>query len=520
MKKLTLLVILSLTFKIGLTAVVVKCRDLPATAFGSEVKIDSAAIVTATATTLEHCEVRGTIWPEAKFAVQLPTQWNRRFLMAGNGGTGGTIGLTGTATDYGGVEALEPALRKGFATASTDTGHDAAKEPLYSFAYPGPNNPNAERKLVDYAYQAVHETAVLAKKIMKTYYGEQPRYSYWIGCSGGGRQGLMEAQRFPADFDGLIVGAPALNLTGTQMRHFWNARTALAGPGAISVAKLPLLANAVYQKCDRIDGLEDGLIDDPRKCMFDPAHDLPKCAANNDGPNCFTGPQIESLNRIYGGVRNSAGKLLFPGQPPGAEVLTPRGPQAEPRSGWEGTIVLSKFLIERAEDSMRVLLTPPPRGECNYQMFNFDTDPPRMARVAALVNATKQDLRPLKQCGGKIIHYHGWADPQLTPLMSVEYYESVLKAIGEKETMQFYRLFMIPGLGHCVGGIGCGTVDWLTPIVDWVEQRAAPEKLIGARVVGGVTKRTRPLCPYPQVAKYTGIGSVDAGENFTCVTSR
>ena len=143
-----------------------------------------------------------------------------------------------------------------------------------------------------------------------------------------------------------------------------------------------------------------------------------------------------------------------------------------------------------------------------------------MARVAALVNATNQDVRPLKQRGGKIIHYHGWADPAATPLMSIEYYESVLKAMGEKETRQFYRLFMIPGMAHCGGGVGCGTVDWLTPIVAWVEQGTAPEKLIGARVVEGVTKRTRPLCPYPQVAKYTGTGSVDAAENFTCMTSK
>src|SRR5262249_38747651 len=166
---------------------------------------------------------------------------------------------------------MEAGLRKGFATASTDTGHDAAKEPLATFAKSGPDNPNSDRKVIDFGYQAVHETAVVAKKIIQAYYGEAPRYSYWVGCSTGGRQGLSEAQRFPGDFDGLVVGAPVLNLTGTNMRHIWNAQAVRTGPGAISIEKLPLLADAVYKKCDAVDGLEDGLIDDPRRCPFDPA---------------------------------------------------------------------------------------------------------------------------------------------------------------------------------------------------------------------------------------------------------
>ncbi len=242
-----------------------KCTGLAGSPLKSGVTIESATLVAATTALPELCDVRGTIWPEAKFAVKLPTAWNHRFEMVGNGGTAGTISLS----------SMEPGLKKGFAAASTDTGHDAAKEPLASFAYPSATNPNGRRKGIDFGYLAVHETAVLAKDIIKAYYGEAPRYSYWVGCSTGGRQGLMEAQRYPEDFNGLVVGAPVLNGTGNNMRLVWNGQ-AQTGPGEITVEKLPLLATAVYKKCDSVDGLEDGLIDDPRRCAFDPARDLPQ----------------------------------------------------------------------------------------------------------------------------------------------------------------------------------------------------------------------------------------------------
>jgi pimeloyl-ACP methyl ester carboxylesterase len=500
MKKLALLIALG---KLAFADRTVKCSDLSTTAFGTEVKIESATLVPATATMPEHCDVRGTIWPEAKFAVKLPSAWNHRFEMVGNGGTAGVISLG----------AMDAGLRKGFATASTDTGHDAAKEPLASFAYPSATNPNGKRKGIDFGYQAVHETVLLAKQIIKAHYGEAPRYSYWVGCSTGGRQGLMEAQRFPEDFDGLVVGAPVLNGTGNNMRLIWNAQ-AQTGPGDIANEKLPLLADAVYKKCDSVDGLQDGLIDDPRRCAFDPARDLPKCAADTDGPACFTGAQIEALKKIYGGVRDSKGKLIFPGQPLGAEVLAPATPAGELRSGWQGIIAGSSHAsLARAESYMRYLfLDPAPGPTWNFKMYDFDADPPKMAAPAAIVDAANPDLRPLKQRGGKILQYHGWADPLITPLISVNYYEAALEKMGTKETKEFYRLFMVPGMFHCAGGVGCGTVDWFTPLIDWVEKGTAPDKLIGARE----TKRTRPLCPYPEVARYKGTGSIDAAENFAC----
>src|SRR5262245_35241966 len=390
MTKIILFVALMLCTGGSFYSQTVKCTDLPTESFGSEVKIESATVVAATATMPEHCDVRGVIWPEAKFALKLPKVWNQSFLMVGNGGAAGGISFV----------AMEPGLRRGFAAISTDTGHDAAKEPGAIFAYPGPNNPNAKRKLIDFAYQAVHETAVLAKQIIKTHYGAAPRYSYWQGCSTGGRQGLIEAQRFPEDFDGLVVGAPVLNHTFQNMRHIWNAR-ALSGPGAIASNKLPVLAQAVYKKCDGMDGLADGLIDDPRQCKFDPAIDLPGCPANEDNPNCFTPAQIESLRKIYGGVKNSAGKLLFSGQPLGAEVFV------QNRSGWDAFI--SDVSLNLPLTYMRyAFFDPPPGPNWDTKLFNFDNDPQRMAGYAAIGNATNPDLHKLKQCGGRIIHYHGW----------------------------------------------------------------------------------------------------------------
>src|SRR5262245_5609765 len=390
----------------------VKCTDLLGKSFGPEVKIESADVVATTATIPEHCDVRGTIWPEAKFALKLPKDWNQRFLMVGNGGSAGTISFA----------AMEPGLRQGFAVVSTDTGHDAAKEPGAIFAYPSPNNPHAKRKLIDFAYLAVHETAVLAKQIIKAHYGAAPRYSYWNGCSTGGRQGLMEAQRYPEDFDGLVVGAPVLNHTLQGVRHIWNAR-ALSGPGAIAADKLPTLAQAVYKKCDGFDGLEDGLIADPGRCKFDPSIDLPKCLANEDNPNCFTPAQMEALRKIYGGVRNSAGKLLFSGQPVGAEIV------AQGSSGWDAFITGASLNLPLTY-LRYAYFDPPPGPTWDYKQFNFDTDPQRMTGYAAIGNATNPDLRKLKQRGGKIIHYHGWADNGPTGFMSADYYESVLAKMG------------------------------------------------------------------------------------------
>lgn len=473
----------------------VKCEDLAAKSFGKEVKMQSAALAPAKGDIPEHCDVRGVIWPEAGFAIKLPTVWNGRFQMVGNGGTAGTISLG----------ALDNAVRKGFASASTDTGHDAAKEALASFAYVTPENPNGHRKFLDFAYLSVHETAVLAKQVIQAYYSTAPRFSYWVGCSTGGRQGLQEAQRYPEDFDGLVIGAPGLFNTGNAMRRIWIGQSQ-AGDGAIPAEKLPLLTKAIYEKCDALDGLKDGLIDDPRRCSFDPTRDVSKCGGA-DGADCFTAAQIDALGRIYGGPRDSKRKQLFPGEPVGSEPVWP-----------DNLIAPIKTVLPRAESQMKfAMLDPAPGPSWHYTMFNFDTDPPRLAKAAAALNARNTDLVPLKKRGGKIVQYSGWADQQVNPLPAIEYYEAVSRGMGNSATRDFYRIFMVPGMFHCNGGPGCNTADWLAAVMDWVEKGTAPEQLTGAHVESGKTTRTRPLCPYPLVARYNGSGSIDEAANFTCV---
>jgi feruloyl esterase len=486
------------------------CSALASKSFGSEVKIESATLVPATAQVPEHCDLRGTIWPEARFAVKLPANWNNRFYMVGGGGFAGQLSLG----------PMNVGLQKGYATATTDTGHDAQKEPLGTFAERRPDNPHADRKKLDYAHLAVHNTAVLAKQIIQTYYGSAPKYSYWVGCSTGGRQGLMEAQRYPEDFDGYLIGAPVLKISHEGMRGIWNARAVSTGPGAVAYDKLPLLAEAVYRKCDGPqpggDGLQDGLIVDPRQCRFDPLKDLPKCAGEVEGKDCFTAAQLESLRKVYDGVRNSKGVLLYPGQPLGAEIAV------NGRSGWMGSIGGDGGLgLSFGETFMRFLAFEPQRGRAwDWKQFNFDTDPPQMAAFSKVIDATNPDLSRLKKRGGKIIHYHGWADALVNPQMSVEYYESVLKKMGRQQTQQFYKLYMIPGMFHCRGGVGCDEADYFTPLVEWVEKGVAPQVIDGKRIVNNAPVLTRPHCPYPQAAQYKGSGDVSQAENFRCTTSK
>jgi len=470
------------------------CDALATKTFGKDIKIESATSMPAKENLPEHCDVRGVIWPEARFVIKLPTAWNDRFQMVGNGGTAGVLSMA----------AVDAALRKGFASASTDTGHDAVKEPFASFAHVTLENPNGRRKLIDFAYLSVHETAVLAKQVIQAHYGRAARYSYWVGCSTGGRQGMQEAQRYPEDFDGLVIGAPGMFLTGNVMKRIWVAQSQL-GDAALPVEKLPLLSKIVYEKCDAPDGLADGVIEDPRRCDFQPARDLPKCTGA-DSSSCFTAAQIAGLAKIYGGVKNSKGKVLFPGEPVGAESV------------WaENLIGPSKVVLPRSESQMKFYgLNPSPGPSWSYTMFDFDKDPARTAHAAKDVNPLNTDLAPLKKRGGKIIHYSGWADQQVNPLPAITYYETVSKRMGDAATRDFYRLFMVPGMFHCGGGPGCGSTDWLAAVMDWVEKGTAPAQLTGAHMEKGQPTRTRPLCPYPQVARYRGTGNVDDAASFEC----
>lgn len=483
----------------------IECSALASKSLGADVKIDSATAIAATANLPAHCEVKAVIWPENHFVVKLPANWNERFQMVGNGGWAGTISTA----------AVDAAVKLGYASASTDTGHSAQKEPGAIFALKSETNPNALRKVVDHGYLSVHETVLLAKKMIHTYYGADAKYSYWVGCSTGGRQGLMEAQRYPEDFDGYVIGAPVLNLTGLQMKAVWNWVQIGPGPGEIKAEKLPALEAAVYGKCDAIDGLKDGIIENPMACDFEPSRDLPKCASGENA-SCFTPAQIAALKVVYDGVRNSKGELLFPGMPPGGEAFTP-GRNGQKTSGWEG--ILPSFNL--GDTFMKYMaFDEPPGANWDYKTFNVDRDSQRMGKTGLIINATITDLTAVKARGAKIVHYHGWADPGVTSRMSVDYYEAAKRTMGEKETTDFWRFFPVPGMFHCNGGPGCGDADWLTAVVNWVEKGVAPDMIVGAHNEGGKTTRTRPICMYPTVARYKGSGSIDEAGNFSCVAQK
>lgn len=474
------------------------CADLRALT-GYEFTIESATSVPATADAPAYCRVRGLIQPEIQFEVSLPAEWNRRFYMFGNGGYAGE-----SLEAPNRIGQRHGALRRGFVVAQTNTGHDATSEPLGTFAV-------NRQKLLDYAFRSLHTTAETGKRIAAAYYSAQPARSYFEGCSTGGRQALILAQRFPADFDGIVAGAPVLYFSGTMVGY---ARMAQALAGApIPYAKLRALSDSIYAQCDEKDGLKDGLIDDPRRCDFRPSRDLPKCAEGTDRPDCFTAAQIGTLETIYGDVLSN-GQRFFPGWPVGAEVAGPNG-----RSGWDNWIVSERgpatISVAFGESFFRYLAFPEKNPEYELTSFDFDKDVKRLEWIHSVLDATDADLSSFKKRGGKLLMYYGWADPALNAQMGVDYYESVLKQMGAT-TPEFFRLFMVPGMFHCGGGIGCSSFDKLTPLLQWTEHGIAPERLIGARISNGKTERTRPLCPYPQVARYKGSGDINQAESFTC----
>jgi feruloyl esterase len=456
---------------------------------GYEFSVTTAVVVPPSADAPEHCRVAGLIQPEIRFEVGLPAVWNGRLYMFGNGG------YAGEALDAPGrVATARRALLRGFATAQMNTGHDASVEPLGTFA-------SSPQKLVDYAYRGVHVTALTARRIAQAYYDVAPRRSYFDGCSTGGRQGLIAAQRFPDDFDGIAVGAPVLNFSGTMISYLGIQRALAAAP--IPAPKLRALAAAVYAKCDAADGLKDGLIDDPRRCGFSVSTDAPRCADDVDGPACFTSSQLRALEAIYAGVTRN-GAPFFPGWPVGAEAA------------WTPWFVSPQQPIQIAfgETFFKNIAFGKPNPSYDWKTFNIDADLDKLQAARALLDATDPDLSRFKARGGKIVSYYGWADPALNPLMGVGYYESVRQRMAPAD--DFYRLFMVPGMAHCSGGIGPSTFDAVTPLVEWVEKGTAPASIVGSRIVDGKVVRSRPLCPYPQVAAYKGSGSIDEASSFTC----
>lgn len=434
------------------------------------------------------CRVAATLRPstdsEIKMEVWLPVEnWNGKLQAVGNGAGNGAIA-------YG---AMAEALRRGYTTSSTDTGHDGNTA---SFALGHPE------KLIDFAYRSEHEMTVKAKAIVNAFYGSSPKYSYWNGCSAGGRQALKEAQMYPADYDGIIAGSPGLDWSGRSAQAVRIAQ-ALQNPDArISPAKAKLLHNSVVQACDALDGLTDGLISDPTRCAFDSK--VLECK-DADGPACLTSAQVASARLIYTTTVNPKTRRVVAGLEPGSELgWTDRGWTASARA--------------TGLDQYRFVVFKDPSWDLDR--FNFETDVARIDEgESSALNAKDPNLKPFFDRGGKLLQYHGWSDPQISPLNSIAYYRSVVAALGAaSKVAASYRLLMAPGMAHCGGGEGPNEFDKVAALEQWVEKGKAPDSIVASHSQNGSVDRTRPLCPYPQMATYKGAGSIDEAANFVCKT--
>jgi hypothetical protein len=475
--------------------------------------IISAKTVPADGGLPEHCRVEGWRWPDDGFVIKLPSAWNGRLFQIGNGGAAGSI-------DEG---AMVLGLQNGFVAAGGSGGHRTPAT-LFQFGYFA-GDPVAHRKVVDFCSESVHSTNELVRKMVKAYYGTPPAYAYYVGYSTGGRQGLMEAQRYPDDFDGILAGGDPAPFTVRTMQDTW-VSTQLLGPAYMPHAKLPLLAEAVMATCDGIDGLVDGLIDDPRKCSFNAMADLPACPGDTDGPDCFTQAQLQAAYNIYRGPENASRKLLAKGVSFGSEAI-----MADGKSGWTMFVPENpgggSAALGLGSSFVKWIGLPPTGGGPNWdwKTFNVDTDWDVVRNSwGSMCDTGDPDLRAFKAKGKKFIDYHGWADALCWPLRAVDYYDEVEKKIGSlEETRKFYRLYMIPGMTHFPGGRGVLDRNTLRKpmfqaLQDWVEKGTEPKSLVGSRpaVSGRWGAIKRPVCPYPEVARYRGTGSTDSAENFTC----
>ena len=434
------------------------------------------------------CRVSGSIRPTAdsdiRFEAWLPAaNWNGRFEAIGNGGLGGMIGY----------QEMTEALRGGYATAASDTGHKGTPATGdWALGHP--------EKVVDFGYRSVHEMTMKAKALIAAYYGSAPHRSYWNGCSEGGGQALSEAQRYPADYDGILAGAPANYVVHLQAGGNWINQAIHKDPASfLPVAKLPAINAAVMAQCDAADGVKDGVLEDPRTCHFDPGVLLCK---GEDSPTCLTSSQIDGLKKVYEGARNPrTGEQVFPGISRGGEA------------GWGLWIAGTDVPPSNIQHAISVAFFSNfvfGNQNWDWKSFDFDKDVALADnKLGAVLNQINPDLSAFKQRSGKLLQYHGWNDPAISPLNSINYFNSVQEKMGD--TQDFYRLYMAPGMEHCMGGPGPNQFDRMGTIVQWVEKGQAPDRIIASR-----PGRTRPLCPYPKVAKYQGSGSTDEAQNFAC----
>ena len=460
------------------------------------------------------CRAIGVATPTADshigFEVWLPpkAQWNGKFQGEGSGGSAGSIS----------AGAMAEALKAGFATMSTDNGHitdtkqpNGGSEQTWALGHP--------EKMLDFAFRAMHVSTVAAKQVVRSFYGRTALRSYFVGCSQGGHHALMEATRYPADYDGIVAGAPAWHWANQMINATWNSRAALQDASAITAQSTQLLNKAIIATCDKLDGVEDGLVSDPRRCHFEPATLL--CKSSDAADGCLTQPQIDAANRIYQGVHKSDGTALFQGFARGSELKWPQ-------------MWASKTPGGSSWDFWRYSVFQNPQFR-NID-FDFDRDSEsglatvRAGMSVADIYNVKPDLSAFRARGGKLIIYHGWADEQVTPFASLDFYSHIKARHGQSGTDDVLRMFMMPGIAHCQGGPGAGNIGGASPALShdpdhdvvaaldaWVTQRKAPTRLIAAHLdAAQKPDLTRPLCAFPREARYAGSGDIHDARNFTC----
>jgi len=466
----------------------------------------AATFVAAAAKVPEHCLVQGNVATPGNvvdFKLALPTNWNGKFLFQGVGGFAGTFAR------------LDNSLERGYAAATTNTGHDGASDGSWAL--------NHRPREIDYGHRGTHVSAVATQSLTKSFYGKKPTYRYFNGCSNGGRQALMEAQRYPQDFDGVIAGDPSLGAGGYIRRGLTYQFMFKNEDRLLPMGKLEVLSKAVTAACDATDGLVDGVVGDPRNCKFDPGVLLCK----SEGGDCLTAGQIETIKMIYSDIRLPNGKVLR-GYPPGHEAGS---------TGWPAWITGRALPTKQANGRYTFTGEGTPNGfrfadgffrymvfdDAHYDWLNFDVnrDFAKTETITPILSPSNADLKAFGKSGKKLLLYHGWADPGITVYGTVDYYNDVVAGVGGKEKADnFVRLFLAPGMHHCAGGPGPNSFDSLAAMEQWVEKGIAPDKLIASHSTNGKVDRTRPLCPEPQVARYSGSGSIDAAENFRCEAPR
>ena len=465
--------------------------------------IEPGIVVEATDELPSYCRVRGVVNRAIRFEVTLPTDaWNGRLMFSGVGGAAGTIGDTTSL------------LGRGFAMASTDTGHEAKDGNAFY------EQPEA---LLDYAFRGNHLATLAAKRIVQHFYQRDIDYAYFQGCSNGGRAAMLEALRFPEDYDGVIAGAPAFSFKEFVPWMVEMYRVQQANP--LTVESLRVLDNASRSACDLLDGIEDGVIDDPRKCTADVFDVAALACEAGQTADCLTAGQVESAQAVYADMVDADGNIVSPGVPPGAEAA----------GDWTAWMLPNEFMPGGGSivSGIGEMLTLLMRHQPGFDLEKFDTTADRasLADATVALDANSVDLTEFRDHGGKLLMYQGWNDYPLRPQRAIDYLARAEAAMGgREETADFFRLFMVPGMVHCAGGPGPWQADYVDPIVAWREEGIAPQRIIGrqpgpepmAHLVPDeevVQERrfTRPLCPYPQFAKYQGGDENEAG-SFECVT--